>query len=144
MTTPHQKLASLANFLDDLPHRRFHMPKWVSEDHSDTHCGTAACACGWAATIFHKEGWTFGELSVRYGEQSGAEAFADFFHLSHDDAWLITTNFMNYCHRFGVMAERVTPHMAAEVIRDVLRRIDPDSLESPATVEVAHLVGGAS
>lgn len=33
-----------ANFLDDLPHDKFHMPKWSSEDRTETSCGTAGCA----------------------------------------------------------------------------------------------------
>lgn len=50
---PHRKLAALANFLDDLPHDRFHMPAWGSDDAAETSCGTAGCACGWAATVYN-------------------------------------------------------------------------------------------
>lgn len=49
-------LAQLANFMDDLPSDKLHMPEWASASFTSTHCGTAGCAGGWAATLFHKHG----------------------------------------------------------------------------------------
>lgn len=94
-----KRLVTLANFLDDLPHSKFHMPTWVSPDATETSCGTAGCACGWAATIFNKLGWKILNKSptVIYnidGIEFGASqhhGFARFFDISLSQAYYITS-----------------------------------------------------
>lgn len=108
-----KKLAQLANFLDDLPHSKFHMPKWCSPNATAYSCGTAGCAAGWAATIFNKEGWQchpphplslsdkynrYGSIVLRIPNSTtiliGAEAFAVFFGISTGQACFITGYFL--------------------------------------------------
>ncbi len=148
-----RKLAALANFLDDLPHDRFHMPSWSDQNATDASCGTAACACGWAATVFRREGWSFNggpfgspsytsPLGVRL---TGRAAFANFFGLSAPDSDHITCDFMAYYHDFGVRSEGITPRMAAARIREVLAKYDATVLDEPCplilipTPETAHV-----
>lgn len=139
--TQHRKLAALANFLDDLPHDRFHMPKWNDEDASEFHCGTAACACGWAGTVYIKEGWNFLRDNGRwigpyYGNTNGTSAFSTFFCIPRFEAELITSGFQEYLRDFGVTGTGITPRMAATRIREVLARVDPSALAEPIPAPV--------
>ncbi len=91
------KLNRLANFIDDLPHDRFHMPDWGSKDANKSSCGTAGCACGWAVTMFHKQGFYFDGKIPRFMKKDedgddlcGSQAFAWFFGIAHNDASWIT------------------------------------------------------
>ncbi len=134
------KLARLANFLDDLPHNRFHMPDWVSENCTATSCGTAGCACGWAATVYAKEGWTIkGEKGCWWpsfqGNGSPWNSFSCFFGLDRDQGDAITQHldskwkqagFASYCYEYDLAdADDITPRHAADRIRKVLNGIDP-------------------
>lgn len=49
-----QRLAQLADFLDNLPDDRFYYGTWAGSNWSGTEdlsCGSTACALGWATTI---------------------------------------------------------------------------------------------
>ncbi len=151
----HRLLAELANFLDDLPHDRFHMPKWASPDATAHSCGTAACACGWGATIHQKQGWTFIDLPTGDGEscrcpffegQSGYVGFACFYGLSLDLAQAITMPYSNvmpsYFDDYGAAFVHVTPRHAADRIRKVLAIVDPEVLTESVGTPV--LEGAAS
>lgn len=133
------KLRTLANFLDDLPHDKFHMPQWASPDASEDACGTAGCAAGWAATVFKKEGWSFAKGSnwtmVQWNNLRGSFAFGAFFGLDRYEARWITTDFVSYLEEFGVPADDITPRMAAKRIRDVIEMYDPSMLEEQTVVE---------
>jgi hypothetical protein len=138
-----RKLAALANFLDDLPHRRFHMPRWVSEDATATRCGTAGCACGWAATVYAGEGWIIDDGLVWFDRRHGVLAFARFFGIDYTLAYWITNGFGNlvtgipgYRDEFNVEDKDITPAMAAKRIRDVVLMYDPTGqyLDEPAPV----------
>jgi hypothetical protein len=139
-----RKLAALANFLDDLPHRRFYMPGWVSEDATATSCGTAGCACGWAATVYAGEGWIIDDGVVCFGRRYGALAFAGFFGIDFKLAYWITIGFDRHGPKFPGYVEEfnieksadITPSMAAKRIRDVVLMYDPTGqyLDEPAPV----------
>ena len=126
------KLNTLANFMDDLPRKSCHMPTWAADDATEFSCGSSGCACGWAATIFRKEGWSF-DISCpmgavpTFGVSSGAAAFARFFEIPLDSAWSITmpstsVHHPSYYDQFKVITfESVTPQMVATRIRDIIR-----------------------
>lgn len=141
----HRKLAQLANFLDDLPHDKFHMPVWASDDATEYSCGTAGCACGWAATIFHKEGWHFKKwfppkddktlyIPAYKDNDTGTDSFASFFEIDQRHAYYITCNLAGgtdcYIEKYNLPnPDCITPRHAADRIREVLRQYDPRVLE---------------
>lgn len=148
METRHRNLLRLANFLDDLPHDKFHMPSWASNDGDDNSCGTAGCACGWAATIFKEQGWSFRLFHPNLQTSnkvllSGVVAFAEFFGISWNESWAITcfledhykyqnpsSRFLSYCTEYNIASEfQITPHHAADRIRKVLKKVAPHLLE---------------
>jgi hypothetical protein len=47
-----KRLLKLADLLDTVPVKRFTLRIWATPGFTETDCGTAACACGWATTIF--------------------------------------------------------------------------------------------
>lgn len=141
------KLAQLANFLDDLPHDKFHMPEWASENATEQSCGTAGCACGWAATVY-KNDWTFvtpntwARPALRTDTDGAIEpqdAFAEYFGIDDEDADWITCiiepeegnkEFPSYCDEYALDdGALVTPRHAADRIRKVLAKYDPTVLE---------------
>lgn len=137
----HRALAGLANFIEDLPHSRFTMPQWSDyTDRTERSCGTAGCACGWAATVHAARGWYFVLPKVNvyatapiWNHRCGCDAFAAFFQLDPADAELITMP-AKYDEEFGT--SRPTPVQTAKRIRDVLRRIDPAALDEPTACAV--------
>jgi hypothetical protein len=67
-----KRLLKLADFLDELPPKRFDFTQWVDEDWKgkpDLSCGTKACALGWATTIpsFRRLGMNLGHHIDVYG-----------------------------------------------------------------------------
>jgi len=99
------KLLRLANFLDDLPHDRFHMPDWCSDDATETHCGTAGCAAGWAVSLYWREGFILKDGTPSYAgaEDCRAGAFAAFFGITeHEAEWITCT--------LGLFDEGVNDH----------------------------------
>ena len=83
------RLVQLHNFLLDLPHSRFHMPRWSSPDATEESCGTAGCAAGWAATKFHSLGFRLSSIAhpflgklPSFDGFEGIYAFAWFFGLT--------------------------------------------------------------
>lgn len=85
-----QRLARLATFLHRVPREKFDMERWATFDFSPvTGCGTAACACGWAAHIFKDEGFrlehVFGGSSLRptYNGAWNWTAIETFFQISY-------------------------------------------------------------
>jgi hypothetical protein len=127
------KLARLANFIEDLPHSKFHMPAWSSKDGTDHECGTAGCFGGWGATVYASEGWSFGDdVGMGCGRKPtwnglyGCVAIDAFFGLG--DAYLasrLTSGWDWYFHEFGVQPSGITPQISALAIRKVLNSIDP-------------------
>lgn len=153
-----RKLRTLANFLDDLPHDKFHMPTWASPDATDESCGTAGCAAGWAATIFHKEGCSFSYGIPIFSNRATyptsclgiVKGFAEFFGISSDDANWITCDLRvawnkkgwpSYCDEYGLSnAKLITPRHAADRIRNVIKRLAPELLtEEPRSIAIASL-----
>ncbi len=153
----HCLLAQLANFLDDLPHSKFHMPTWGSKDWTETSCGTAGCAAGWAVTLFHKFGPRMRKSGLKsdpyplfcFGNICGPIAFSNFFEIDQIYAVHITANldgFSNiirykslpsYCEEYNLMSiEDITPQMAASRIRKVLQEIDPESLQEKTIPQI--------
>jgi hypothetical protein len=145
-----QKLVQLANFLDDLPHSKFHMPHWASEDATKSSCGTAGCAAGWAATIFHKEGWSILNRFVYFNDFYGEFAFSEFFGISITESIYITKFLDKFIHHYHMpnpslvsyveefdlkSADDITPAMAAIRIRKVVAGYDPSLLEDKTVPE---------
>jgi hypothetical protein len=142
------KLARLANFLDDLPHDRFHMPRWATyEECTETSCGTAGCAAGWAATVFSREGWRFADAIPLCGVWADNRmtpvrfnpaiySFAWFFGVHLEHARWITAGFTNqpydideplpgYLAVYGLTNPKdITPRHAADRIRKVIAKYD--------------------
>jgi len=141
------------------------MPEWASKDATETSCGSAGCACGWAATVFNREGWSLSKLGIplapseyeseeveltvknrgKFHHIPGpAVSFAVFFGISIEDSIDITCNLDSlasafpfgglvdkpcYLKEYGVSPRNITPMMAADRIRKILRTIDPEALE---------------
>ena len=121
------RLVQLHNFLLDLPHSRFHMPRWCSADATEESCGSAGCAAGWAATKFHYLGFRLDSIQRplfgRFPEFDGFQgtlAFAWFFGLTGDEAQKITNDFASYIRDYGVQPEHLTPAMVADRIARIL------------------------
>ncbi len=134
------RLNQLANFLDDLPHDKFHMPEWCSEDSTDGSCGNAGCACGWAATIFHTQGWSIHGLMPWYNRQPGWQGFAEFFEIETRHALWITCHLCSgspylddqptYTQEYGLSsADDITPRHAADRIRKVITMLGSEVTE---------------
>lgn len=142
----HRALAGLANFIEDLPHDRFTMPRWSADDATDTSCGTAGCAAGWAATKFADRGWRLADGVVSFvtglipvwGGHRGHVAFAEFFRIPSRS--LEITDPMRYRGEFGTISP--TPAQTAKRIRDVLREIDPGALDEPMPCAVKEAACG--
>jgi len=144
---PHfDKLNQLANFIDDLPSDHFHMPTWVSDDATEKSCGTAGCACGWAATIFQKEGFKLERfrktLVPEFGGFWADEAFAAFFSIPYALADWITTaiqcgrsskrfgHLPSYCEEYNLARQSgVTPRHAADRIRRAITMLGGEITE---------------
>ncbi len=130
-------LNQLANFLDDLPHDRFHMPIWCSDDSTKKSCGTAGCACGWAATILHNKGWKIQGVNGGlpwYKDDCGHSAFATFFEISIWDAYVITCCLEgepgSYVEEYGLKESAdITPRHAADRIRKVITKLGGEVTE---------------
>jgi hypothetical protein len=152
------KLRTLANFLDDLPHDKFHMPTWASDDFTDNSCGTAGCACGWAATIFANDGFSFvlderNNPVPKFEGVYGSDAFASFFGISKQDASWITAilgvwdaamahgfsgwTLSSYVSEYDLASrDDITPRHAADRIRRVIAKYDPTILDEPTSCAV--------
>lgn len=82
-----QRLARLASFLYCVPREKFNMKQWATMDFDirNQSCGTAACAVGWAATIFKAEQFVLvpsvisGLPRTEYKGKQNWEAVAEFF-----------------------------------------------------------------
>lgn len=135
-------LAQTANFIEDLPHDKFHMPGWSSFNATEYSCGTAGCFAGWAATLHIKRGWSFLWGVPSYGHEVGAQAIADFFGITATEAtWLSThlggmnrsalcEGMLTYLQEHGLSREKdITPRHAAKRARDIIRLYDPSVLD---------------
>jgi hypothetical protein len=161
MNVRHRRLLALANFLDDLPHSKFHIPAWTAPDCTKTSCGTAGCVGGWAATKFQKLGWGIalslypnregGSIYLRRSCEEdrlwGPLAFGVFFGIPTLFANAITLGFMDRFAGFSLYQEEydldkandVTPQMAADRIRKVLKMVAPQVLEEDVSHEMREL-----
>ena len=84
-STSKNRLLKLADFLDNLPPKRFNYAYWVSNTNYEVptfnECGTVGCALGWATTIpsFKKLGLKMDTnepfISGAYGLMAGAYLF---------------------------------------------------------------------
>jgi hypothetical protein len=64
------RLLKLAAFLRELPARKFDLNQWVTKGNPmEDHCGTVACACGWATAIpsFRKAGFRLDRIMLPSG-----------------------------------------------------------------------------
>lgn len=124
-----RELNMLANFMDDLPSDRLHMPQFADpSDSTKTHCGSAGCAAGWAVSLFHREGFTLTtpDFIPVFEGKHGSWGFAWFFDIPICEAGSIvysggSSHIPDYLEEFGVSFEDVTPRMVAKRIRDVIR-----------------------
>ena len=137
----HRLLLGLANFLDDLPHSKFHIPQWTSQDATEHSCGTAGCVAGWAATIYQKYGYELKyseavKKFIPYYHTWGFYSFAKFFDINGQDALNLTSNKNFYQTNYDVNFHDVTPQIAAQAIRDLLKSINPDILKEEQAVKI--------
>jgi hypothetical protein len=144
----HRDLLTLRNFLLDLPHSKFHMPAWTAQDATEISCGTAGCAAGWAATIFHKKGWTLrrwpmaGEMGwlPEYGKDQGSFAFATFFMIKDQEADYVCSPFSyRYVFSNSGMFNSITPTEAAGHITEIGKKHAPELAwdDAPAVNDLA-------
>lgn len=134
MTPRFDLLNTWANFLDDLPSDRFHMPAWGSKDATRVSCGSAGCAGGWAATVFNHLGLQL-EIADQvnldgacyaipcYKGEQGYGAIARFFQISPEMSCYITMQFRGYTDEYGVTPDKITPRHAADRIRKVIVKL---------------------
>lgn len=163
-----KRLAQHRNFLLDLPHSKFHMPDYCSEDATENHCGTAGCSAGWTAVQFQSHGWRFRQLGDRFTEpvwsncpgldmldDQTTDSYAMFYGITSREAEWITIGMWGatdlgeghplgygpcYERVYGVEAEDITPAMVADRIARLLREYDPSLLDEPcAAPELAHV-----
>lgn len=89
-----ERLAKLAAFLHRVPRKKFDMERWATMDFNirEQSCGTAACAVGWAATIFKAEQFRLipsvlsGLPKTEYKGKENWEAVAEFFSMGRTRA----------------------------------------------------------
>ena len=84
-----ERLLTLASFLDSVPWEQFDLESWFGENH----CGSTACAIGWATRIpeFQEQGFSAKWNEPRYCMNGVAFSFGwhavwDFFQLSELEA----------------------------------------------------------
>lgn len=92
------RLSLLAQFLRNIPEDRFCLVSWADAYFTEDVCGTTACACGWATTIFPNLGLdTGGDLILLDDNKDqafddegysiwGIEAAESFFDISNNVA----------------------------------------------------------
>lgn len=76
-----QKLLALAKHLKSIPDKNFDMESWCDNKKS---CGSAACALGWASTLFY--GLKLEDYGPRYKEHEGLDAGAALFGITGQEA----------------------------------------------------------
>lgn len=85
-----RRLRKLANFLMTVKPERFNLVNWADAKFKPDHCGTAACACGWAVIAMPNSGLSFidSELtkSIFYNGFYGWTAIRAFFDLDTREA----------------------------------------------------------
>ena len=100
IATGNERLLKLADFLEQLPPKRFKYDEWVGEDWKgakDLSCGTTGCALGWATTMprFRRMGLVLSTKSIFGAEavpfdtktgEAGAEASLRIFALNRREA----------------------------------------------------------
>lgn len=106
----YKRLSLLADFLENLPEERFNLKNWASSNFKPNECGTTACACGWATTIF--DDLELVNHLIRYKGYDSWFAVSDFFELSITEA----EELFNPDHYY----EKATPKMVATKIREFL------------------------
>jgi len=62
-------LLKLADFLDNLPRKRFNICVFGDKDFSPKECGTQACALGWAPTAFPRSNLWLSDDDWYYNKQ---------------------------------------------------------------------------
>lgn len=104
------RLALLAQFLRNIPEDRFCLATWADHDFTEDVCGTTACACGWATTIF--DDLELANHIIRYKGSDSWLAVSDFFELSIVEAEELFNSDNYYI--------KATPKMVAEKIHKFL------------------------
>jgi len=116
-----KRLLKLADFLEKVvakkPGYKFNMSRFADIDFDPDHCHTAACALGWATTIFKTLCLTDSggalEQSLRYRDHDAFEAAMVFFGLTEPQAFRL----------FGAFGGiNVTPKRVARNIRKVVSK----------------------
>lgn len=138
LTPRFDRLNSWANFIEDLPHDRFHMPRFADRDCTTISCGTAGCAAGWAVTKFNDKGlvlyWPNANplfVTPFYNGELGEFAISEFFGIPVELAsWIIYERnqywgdrvLLSYMLQFRLETfADVTPQIAADRIRRVIK-----------------------
>lgn len=128
------RLLKLADFLESVPPERFNLRRWADVGFSPDNCGTAACAIGWATTIFPELRLSSTAGSVYdlelnemglYGDDSmpeGWDLVQSFFDLGWADARILFEE-DSYPRR-----PKTTPIMVADRIRQFVADMQKESL----------------
>lgn len=132
-------LNQMANFMDDLPSDRLHMPMWCGLDSTATTCGSAGCFAGWTVTRYARMGWIFRHQVPYFGKLEGAMAIAAFYQIPHMYAsWIVysdtghgfekfqaqwTKNLATWQTDYEVNFHKVTPRHVADRIRRVITKL---------------------
>lgn len=102
-----ERLRLLADFLEKLPPERFDLWNWSYGDFKPNRCGTTACACGWATTIFNE--FELVDSFVAYKDFISWYAVEKFFQLEQREAMKLFSE--------GSYVSKATPKMVSEKIR---------------------------
>lgn len=126
-----RKLVTLANFLDDLPHRRFMQGQWSDTNATMDSCGTAACIAGWTATLFRKDWFFLPPFYVPRLRSHSAlvpDSMSHYFGLALAEAkeMVSPVAFRDFCYTRGI---EKSPQAAAQFIRSFIAKYDPTLLE---------------
>lgn len=114
------RLRKLAKFLrEKVPLKKFDMGEWADLDFKPNKCGTAACAAGWATTIFRKQGLrlnngSLGNPRPEYKGDFGIDSLVKFFDLKETQARYLFFN--SYYSKFSA-----TPKIVARRIEDLIK-----------------------
>lgn len=126
-----KRLLKLADFLSELPRKRFYYGRWVGDNwggKQDLSCGTTACAFGWAATMpeFRRlglciaPGFLSGVVRLKDGGSSYSAA-EKVFGLNPDEHDLL------FLPAESGLGERATPKQVAKHIREFVKERCPEA-----------------
>lgn len=129
MKTFHKnRLLKLADFLDNLPRKKFFFGDVVNEFDEKNHCGSVCCAVGWCPTVFPRHwkwtGDTFDDYYVGLKESTTFwdEDAAEFFGIDINEACgLFYPGSTRPWARNTMLADEATPKQVAKSIRQFVK-----------------------